>query len=646
MRKANDNLPGFALVLVIVMVLLVPAWGLADPSSETDEGLETFIIEKSPEELEEQAKLLAPAPSGALPPSVWQKQDRLRLTTGLGWMEGEMVQEFSATGRVLGGDTNFSSILSLTNQGTVLEYSHLGWVDEDGGHSIEAGDLHSDIWGRVHGVRYGWKLAENRWPHLGLYLANGRVGNRRSVLTYSDGADLTARLRLVGEVATDGAYYAGLGYQGENLNLYSYSRDTRGRSGHNYGFFGSYHLFDEVFLHYGCGERRSQEQGRESSERWAVRLPLTPKIPLVLERAENTYQDSRHTTHSVMTTLPIADLRLLLRYQDTSWEGHKFAGKLITGDYQSVVSSLNYSPDPRLYFNYQVDVQSQHGGRVSHQRLLSSYRPSSRLSLNAYTGFPDIADDSLLRLQLRYKLKPDLSFSVDYGDVAPYQSRADDREAGRGFKFMFSKTFDVATPAVGAIVLGRVIDQTGHGVPGITVKVDNYAAVTNEEGQYRFEGLPSGSSQVRVDEDSVPTFYKVQTPPLTIQIARKKTIQVNFRLVPLSTITGRVYCDANSNGTYDEGEGVEGAVIHVDTRVTASNHDGIYGFYNLLPGRYTVEFDTERMPRDNENANGDGYELTSPQRVPVQLDPDKPVLGVDFTLVQNQRPTIFQDLPE
>lgn len=640
MRKLNNKL-----LLAFVMVVLLPAtaWGQVQFSAEVDEELQTFTIEKSPEE---QAELLRPAPKAEFPSSVWRKQDKLRLTTGLGWMEGEMIQELRATGRFLGGDTDFSTVFSLASHGAVLEYSHLGWLDDAGGHSIEGGDLHSDIWGRVRGARFGWKLGEERWAHLGLYSNGDNVGNTTSVLTYSDGLDLTPQLRLVGEVATNGAYYTALGYKGERLNLYSYRRDTQSRGGHNYGFLGSYNVFDDVYLYYNRDERRPQQQGPESSERWAVRLPVTKKISLVLDRTESTYQTSSRVTHSTMITLPIAELRLLLRYQDTSWESHRFAGKLIAGDYQSVVSSLNYSPDPRLYFNYQVDMQKQYDRTVSHERLLTTYQPSSRLSLSAQTGFPGMADDSLLRLHLRYKLKPDVSFSADYGNVAPYQSSADDREAGRGFKFVLSKTFDVATPAVGGIVLGRVIDQTGRGLTGIKVKVDNYAAVSNEKGQYRFEGLPSGSSQVRVDEDSVPTFYEVQTPPLTIQIARKKTIQVNFRLVPLSTITGRVYCDANGNGTYDEGEGVEGAVIHADSRVTASNHDGIYGFYNLLPGRYTVEFDTERMPRDNENANGDGYELTSPQRIPVQLDPDKPVLGVDFTLVHNQRPTIFQQLPE
>ncbi len=633
MRNTNGKL----LLTFVIYMLLVPVWGVAESSTEIDEGLQTFTLEKSPEELEEQAKRLAPSLPSELLPSVWQKQDKLRLTTGLGWMEGEMIQEFSATGRFLGGDTDFSTIFSLTSHGAALEYSHLGWLDDAGGHSIEGGDLNSDIWGRVRGARYGWKLGEERWAHLGLYVNGDNVGNAASVLTYSDALDLTPQLRLVGEVATDGAYYAALGYKGERLNLYSYRRDTHSQSGHNYGFYGSYNLFDEVYLYYNRNETRPRQETPGRSERWAVRFPVTKKIPIVLERAESTYDDSRHTTHSVMTALPLGDLRLLLRYQDSSWESHRFAGTLITGDYQSVVSSLSYSPDPRLYFNYQVDMQKQYDRTVSQERLLTTYQPSSRLSLSAQTGFPDVADDRLLRLQLQYKMKPDLNLLVEYGYVAPYQDRPGHDYSGRGFKFMLQKTFHFSTPAVGTTILGKVTDQAGHGVAGIKVKVDNYAAVTDEQGDYRFEGLPSGNYEVQVDKASVPTFYEVQTAPLPIQVSRRKTIQADFRLVPLSTISGRVYCDANGNGEYDQGEGIEGAVIHVDGRVTAADRDGTYGFYNLVPGPYVVGFDIERMPGD--------YELTSPRVVPVHLDPDKPVLGVDFTLVKKERPIIFQELP-
>ena len=622
MRKASDK----PLLAFVIAMLLVPVWGEAEFSTEPDEGLQTFTIEKLPEELEEQAKRLAPSAPPELLPSIWQKQAKSRLTTSIGWTAGEMTQELYATGPFLGGDTNFSTTLSLSDPGAMLKYSHIEWLDDAGGHSIEGGNLSSDIWGRVRGARYGWKLGEERWAHLGLYL-----GNTRSVLTYSDALDFTPHLRLVGELATNGAHYLGAGYKDDGLNLYLYRRDTRGRGGHNYGFHSSYNLFDNVYLYYNRDESRPQQETPGRRERWAVRFPLTKKIPIVLERAESTYEDSSRVTNSVMTTLPVGDLRLLLRYQDNSWKSHRFGGTLIAGDYQSVVSSLSYSIDPRLHFNYQVDMQKQYDRTVSHERLLTTYRPSSRLSLSVHTGFPHIADDSLLRLQLRYKMKPDLDLSVDYGHVAS------DGGFLRDFGFALQKTLEFSTPAVGTTILGRVTDQADHGVAGIKVTVDNYAVVTDEQGEYRFEGLPSGNYEVQVDNASVPTFYQVQTPPLTIQVSRKKSIQANFRLIPLSTISGRVYSDTNANGKYDEGEGVEGAVIHVDGRVTAADRDGIYGFYNLVPGSYIVEFDTERMPGD--------YDLTSPRQVPVQLEPDQPVIGIDFTLEKKEKPIIFQELP-
>jgi len=92
MREIIDIWRKSPVAFIIVMVLVAPVWGESESSLEVDEGLQMFTIEKSPAELEAEAKRLAPSVLPELLPSVWQKQDKLRLSTGLGWMEGEMIQ--------------------------------------------------------------------------------------------------------------------------------------------------------------------------------------------------------------------------------------------------------------------------------------------------------------------------------------------------------------------------------------------------------------------------------------------------------------------------------------------------------------------------------------------------------------------------
>jgi len=106
-------------------------------------------------------------------------------------------------------------------------------------------------------------------------------------------------------------------------------------------------------------------------------------------------------------------------------------------------------------------------------------------------------------------------------------------------------------------------------------------------------------------------------------------------VIPLDAIRGRVYLDANQNGRFDAGEGRRGIVVHLSNQVTATDTDGAYAFYNLAPGTYALRVDQERLP---------GTLAVREAHREVALQPDRAATGIDFLLVEKEKPVILKRL--
>jgi hypothetical protein len=112
---------------------------------------------------------------------------------------------------------------------------------------------------------------------------------------------------------------------------------------------------------------------------------------------------------------------------------------------------------------------------------------------------------------------------------------------------------------------------------------------------------------------------------------------VDLQVIPLNTMSGRVYIDRNGNGRFDPGEGVVGAVIAVNDAVTATGTAGAYAFYNQPPGRYTLRLDVARLAK--------GLAPASPASLDVELTDNQPLVGVDFTVAVHDMPILMRELP-
>jgi hypothetical protein len=85
---------------------------------------------------------------------------------------------------------------------------------------------------------------------------------------------------------------------------------------------------------------------------------------------------------------------------------------------------------------------------------------------------------------------------------------------------------------------GKVADQTGAILPGVTVTLDTGAApqvqVTNAQGEFRFLSLSPGNYKIKAE---LQGFSTVEYPNISINIGRNTTIEVTLNSAVEETIT-------------------------------------------------------------------------------------------------------------
>ncbi len=146
-------------------------------------------------------------------------------------------------------------------------------------------------------------------------------------------------------------------------------------------------------------------------------------------------------------------------------------------------------------------------------------------------------------------------------------------------------------------------DPGEPGIPGVVITlVDSDGnvvgtTITDENGDFDFEGLPPGDYTVIVGGGPDDTYNSTGTTiDFTIEPGDDITEDDGFGFAPCGSISGVVFIDENGNGAYDAGEAlVAGATVTLTdadgnvagTVITGAN--GVYIFDSCLePGDYTV----------------------------------------------------------
>ena len=188
-------------------------------------------------------------------------------------------------------------------------------------------------------------------------------------------------------------------------------------------------------------------------------------------------------------------------------------------------------------------------------------------------------------------------------------------------------------------ISGTVTDGT-VGIPNINVTASGIdvnsweQAWTDANGNYTIYSLAPGNYEVATETSGTDYIRQQQQVDLT----EGDATGINFELEIGANITGRVYVDGDSSGTYDSGEERVGVWITVSDWATGqffssgeTDSEGRYEVRGLGAGSYAVSLDhgdhnLVHMVYPNDFGNGGAF--------PVDVTGSGDVNGIDFLAIQ------------
>jgi hypothetical protein len=605
-------------------------------------GWSTFQIKKTKAELTETARLRdgpeiasRTGPNDVrLPP----QHDALRVATGIGYLQGaDFGGDVSASGRINGMQTDMTGFFTAGPMGFQSRSGRVSIFAPDGRWRGEGGALYSDLRGLARGARVSWSPSQKWTPSVSLYVHGTHpASNEATVVGYRDRFQLLPRVRVGGEVTSDGAVFLQTQYAQPKLDLTAFYRSTRGPiGGRDKGVSGGLALGRGIAV---SGAIRLSDAATDSSH-WqlaSIRLPLARRASVTLERSWWTGSADAGATNAVMLQVPLGPVRLMQRVQ---WGRTDYRHRAVPFgfDRRQSHSSASYTPGPWGSVNYQQSTQWFDDGTVQEwDEVSSTLQLGVRTTAQFVTAFPEVSDPQRFRARVTHRLSPTLQLEAQYGRLSAFQlTRGSEGEQSR-VMVTIRKTWQIESPARGGEVRGRAVDQAGHQVSGALVRLGPYSAITDEAGNYAFTRVPDGQFELALDRNKLPASYALDEKPRPLTVARASRQHVDLQVIPLNAIRGRVYLDRNHNGLWDEGEGIPNAVVAVNGSVTATTATGSYAFYNQPPGRYTIRLDVQRLPK--------GLAPASSTELAAELTPDYPLSGLDFRVEKKDMPVIMRDI--
>lgn len=640
------ELAGYRLVGDVAGHQLMFKFGDDDPVGNTPDASDSsdwqaFTLEKNPWEKANSILPTVLSSNQSSHPATLLYQpprDLFRWGAGLGYVEhGKLGLDVIGNGMVNGVKVNFGASLTDLQDGARLQSLRGSLRDEESGWQLDGGDVSSDLNGNVRGVRYARRLAFNHWPAALLFTRNTPGDAGRILFALQDEVPIGTHLRLGGELVSNGAFLLKGQYTPTHWSLSGFHREEPGQDTVSSGVNFSHALSNRISL--SGGMNHAQANGK--SEDWrnlSLSIPLIRTANLIFDVSQFANDTTSNTIYAAMLGIPVGPVQLLMRYQWNSTSQSFTSPQLfrIETANQNLNVSAHYTANPRLNFDYQVTSQwNANGNQGNSQQLISSYRLSPRTQFQVVSAFPHFTDHDHLLLRVTQSLGNGYALAGEYGKFSPSQGTGTDATEF-GFKFMLRKEWGIKTSARGGEVSGRVTDLYGHPAPAVEVLLGAYCARTNKNGQYKFSRVPPGAYTVHVDETSLPATLRSDNGHRPLVITSRSREVVDFRVIPLNSITGHVYIDRNGNSQYDAGEGMKLAVLRLADTATTSDDSGSFGFYNLPPGKHVIQLDGTKLPAD--------IAADSPVEAIIQLAENNTITGMEFRLRHIERPVDFQTL--
>jgi PKD repeat protein len=234
------------------------------------------------------------------------------------------------------------------------------------------------------------------------------------------------------------------------------------------------------------------------------------------------------------------------------------------------------------------------------------FRPEGSLH-EASIAFGNTVDAFDLSASLYIRFVEDLDIVFD-GSIS--WDRVDSSPATFGWGISLNANVEIPMPffVTKAQVEGRAfIDRDGDGTYGVTdhplgaiiVAADGRETSTNDDGLFRFTPFYPGVYTLTVRQLPVGA---AAGEPINVELVAGRTVWADIPLAPVVAVTGRLFDDRNQDGIADTDEGGFAqvrAVLSDEAGIVADAYTdliGGYSFPDVMPGHYTIAFDSATLP--------------------------------------------------
>jgi hypothetical protein len=185
------------------------------------------------------------------------------------------------------------------------------------------------------------------------------------------------------------------------------------------------------------------------------------------------------------------------------------------------------------------------------------------------------------------------------------------------------------------------LDPDEETVEGVSIAVAGHGTVTSgTDGRFSFASVPVGENVVALDVSTLPADYDPPAgPERAVVISRNHASDVPVGLLPLASVAGAIYQDADSDGQLSPGDmPIDGAVVVLDdgarTEVTRA---GRFRFDAIRMGVHPVSVLAGSLP--------DGAQLIGSATVTAELARNKDANGIVFLVKLEKRPEVRKVFP-
>ncbi len=161
---------------------------------------------------------------------------------------------------------------------------------------------------------------------------------------------------------------------------------------------------------------------------------------------------------------------------------------------------------------------------------------------------------------------------------------------------------------------------------------------TDKNGHYKISSVMPGEHKVSLLLRKVPAFYQPIFEERKIEIKGKKIYKLDFILIPLGIISGKVFFDLNENGIIESKEPVLSNIqVNIFKNgnllsVAFTNSRGEFRFDNIGPGEYKIEI-------DSKNIKGK-YRIGKKSSIKIDLKPGEEKVGIVLMLNKYKKPKV------